>query len=745
MRPLLNPMGTIKYNKVHKKVNCGDSVGIQLTGVEFFNVNRYVDFLLDIYSVKIYFCTEFFDNDEVKSNNMSYYPLNYLDFTNPNGEGLIINTYNAKNVAVYINDVLIPTDKLMYIYHLLRRRKYYWSWYDENNISKNEIMDYLRTNSFYKEDDSKLYFLCEEMNLIYKGELTLAGKSLTGRENMGSNKNIDYILDEVLLRGYDDKSNESNDFLLLIQKKEFKDLIALELYEYYFWNERHEFDLQLLKEIVDSVCNYFNSPEVMRQIEVGVLQTLPSAIIISMVTTIWSKMKKLRNKKNAILDEENSWMRIERNIRKIDKEFSNHDYILSDDMERIFEASREEIQPLRINYRCSSNIVGILNNLYNDEKFFQQPNKSSGKVNPTIVITNDFSESFMEQFKDYMQLYLFNRERFEKIGASDLYSALSDMKAYKFPSQYTPVDVLTDTTNDNPDKLFRILFCVCDFIKMVSMAAYGKSIQFAREKKQIFNSGFTNIEFHNDKIIFYDKVQKLEEAYDLSTMTIQGFCEFLTDNEYCNKDIFLPFIEDTEYEKVLKVSLSQLHALYAYLGAPSVSTQHGVKGEGHNNVCFIAEDSTRNPIVYMYEFFQLLCAEDINLTDFQNFYYDYVSEIKSINLTYLKPAKTYKAHEGEYLQYAQYIKNKYKDNKYFLFCQQKYYDKYLGNPNSTNAKDCFKSTKIQGILWAYKLFYVGCSRAKENLVIVIDENKIAPFRKEFIKRMTAIGFDVNGI
>ena len=71
----------------------------------------------------------------------------------------------------------------------------------------------------------------------------------------------------------------------------------------------------------------------------------------------------------------------------------------------------------------------------------------------------------------------------------------------------------------------------------------------------------------------------------------------------CNKDIFLPFIEDTEYEKVLKVSLSQLHALYAYLGAPSVSTQHGVKGEGHNNVCFIAEDSTRNPIVYMYEFF----------------------------------------------------------------------------------------------------------------------------------------------
>ncbi|MCI8409782.1 MAG: hypothetical protein HFJ09_11035, partial [Lachnospiraceae bacterium] len=144
-------------------------------------------------------------------------------------------------------------------------------------------------------------------------------------------------------------------------------------------------------------------------------------------------------------------------------------------------------------------------------------------------------------------------------------------------------------------------------------------------------------------------------------------------------------------------------------------------------------------------FFQLLCIEDINLTDFQNFYYDYVSEINSIDLTYLKPAKTYKIHEAEYLKNAQYIKSKYKDNKYFLFCQQEYYDKYLSNPNSTNAKECFKLTRIKGVLWAYKLFYVGCSRAKENLVIVIDENKITSFKKEFIKRMTAIGFAVDGI
>ena len=71
--------------------------------------------------------------------------------------------------------------------------------------------------------------------------------------------------------------------------------------------------------------------------------------------------------------------------------------------------------------------------------------------------------------------------------------------------------MLTDTTNDNPDKLFRILFCICGFIEMISMAAYGRSIQLAREKKKIFNSRFTDIKLHDDKIIFSDKVKKLKE------------------------------------------------------------------------------------------------------------------------------------------------------------------------------------------------------------------------------------------
>lgn len=125
---------------------------------------------------------------------------------------------------------------------------------------------------------------------------------------MGGNRNIDYILDEVIARGYNDNSGEFNDYMVLLQRKEFKDLIAMELYEYYFWRERHEFDLQLLREIVNNVAEHFANPDVGQQIESGLLQNLPIAIIPT-VKAIWSKLKKDREERNEEPEEEIGIMR----------------------------------------------------------------------------------------------------------------------------------------------------------------------------------------------------------------------------------------------------------------------------------------------------------------------------------------------------------------------------------------------------------------------------------------------------
>ena len=181
MRPLLNPMDNMEFTKADNKCR-HDSAGCQLTGVEFFNINHLVDYLIDIESIKIYFNTEFFNYDDDTEASKEYLPLNYLDFTNPKGESLIINTYNAKSISVYINDALIPSENLAMVYHLIRRRTYHWSWHKENNVTKKEIIHYLSSKAYFKNTHSKMYYLCKEMNLIEGINLTSTGESLLGRD-----------------------------------------------------------------------------------------------------------------------------------------------------------------------------------------------------------------------------------------------------------------------------------------------------------------------------------------------------------------------------------------------------------------------------------------------------------------------------------------------------------------------------------------------------------------------------------
>ena len=155
-------------------------------------------------------------------------------------------------------------------------------------------------------------------------------------------QNFDYIINSVLERGFEEKNIDSNDYSILLAKKEFKELVVLEIYEYYFLWDRHEFDLQLIRELVEAVADYFSDPEVIIAIKTGMLQTIPSAIIIGICSYIGKKI----TKKKTHPDDVSYWGKIEINIQKIETEYKNHDYILADEIERIFDTSKEEIQPL---------------------------------------------------------------------------------------------------------------------------------------------------------------------------------------------------------------------------------------------------------------------------------------------------------------------------------------------------------------------------------------------------------------
>lgn len=427
-------------------------------------------------------------------------------------------------------------------------------------------------------------------------------------------------------------------------------------------------------------------------------------------------------------------------------------YLLGDKMQEIYQnydgSFNEKLEKfntnlnLKKNYRCSEKIVGVLNNLYNNHEYNQIPSSSFKGEKPKIIIT-EAPDRESEKYSDkYMRLYLFNRERFDQLGVSMLYKAISHMKAYSFPSKYGVVDVLTDKTNDNPDKLFKLLFLICDFINLIEKKQYGAAIQLARRKHNLFCPDLTEIKYHINKIEFAKKAKDIIAKFQSDELTIKQFFDYLIKCDYCLDSEFTLICENDEYKEVLDCPLNELRKLYLYLDSPKVSTQHGVKGEGHNNVCFIAENSSRNPITDMYGFFYLLCNENINLTDFQNFYYDYIKIRKSFNKLGITSAVAYNSQSENCENFAKDVFNKFNGNIYFDFCIKEKFDKYFSSPNYTNFKECFTSSKVQGILWAYKLFYVGCSRARLDLIIIVDKNNISPFEQQFIEKMSSIGFEV---
>ena len=62
------------------------------------------------------------------------------------------------------------------------------------------------------------------------------------------------IVQSVLERGYDDIEQDCDDYSLALSQFEFRKLVTFQLYEVYFSPKRHEFDVKLLTDVVEAVC-----------------------------------------------------------------------------------------------------------------------------------------------------------------------------------------------------------------------------------------------------------------------------------------------------------------------------------------------------------------------------------------------------------------------------------------------------------------------------------------------------------
>lgn len=438
-------------------------------------------------------------------------------------------------------------------------------------------------------------------------------------------------------------------------------------------------------------------------------------------------------------------------------------YLLGDRMQQIYDnydgSFENELQQfsddkkLRDNYRSSKSIVALLNEIYN-ESDFEQTSKNNKVIErkPEIHIKSDV-DKFLRDFKkdnpESLMLVLANRERFKEIDATELYNAYSSMEDYGYASRYGATEVLT-MKDENPDNLLNLLFKMKELCKGFEEQKYGKVIR--NLKKHSFFNGKLLINYHQDKILFAGKIKEINDS-SYKDITIEEWLNVWIKCELVHETYVNEIIESEKYAKAIKVNLDKFNKLTEYLEQPYVSTQHGVKGEGHNEVLFVVDEMTRGLNVRMYELFSMWSKIDINFISFEKFYFDYMLKISQLQKEIekkignkfhtLKSTGYYNSELTQFISnYVSVIYDDFKNNDYFIYLYEQIYEDFFGKEkNWTHFKNLLKTSKLKGLMNAYKLFYVGCSRAKEKLTVVMKKEKLKD-EGEIVEKFQELGFEV---
>ena len=439
-------------------------------------------------------------------------------------------------------------------------------------------------------------------------------------------------------------------------------------------------------------------------------------------------------------------------------------YLLGDKMQQIYRNYNGEFETyfnifnksinLLVNYRTTPKIVSILNKIYNDECYKQTAYEKNKDENmdflPEVRIVTDIEKNvseLMEQYKDSLILYLSNKSRFYNIGVGELYDAYSGMEKYSFGKKYNAVDVLTKEEIRENDALLSFLFTVNIIVDYFTKEFYGEVFRIIRKAGTYFNYEKFIIRKHIDKHLVKDKLDDIVALYNELSTTVDDFLSLCVEKKYIREEFYSAVVEENDYQLVKNVKVQEVKVLADYMSDPKISTQHGVKGESHDTVVFVADNSRSNPVVHMSKFFEMWSNIDITLSEFDAFYYIYSQMLNQIEnkigmkCSQLK-ADTYISVASIIDEELQAFTKKNETNPYYIQLLKVKMDKYFGKKNVTNVKECLKEGTVYGPLCAYRLFYVGCSRAKSNLVIMINKKDIEGFEDKLRNKLMITGFNV---
>lgn len=263
---------------------------------------------------------------------------------------------------------------------------------------------------------------------------------------------------------------------------------------------------------------------------------------------------------------------------------------------------------------------------------------------------------------------------------------------------------------------------------------------------------FQSIMVENDKNTGISEIIKKISVDDklLPEYTIECFhAEIQVDYDPTGDDIQL----FADYLMDLDESKHSFYFIYSY--EPSIASFEKYLGECYDKMSSrfldISNPDCKEKETKLY-FIELWSKNTFSLPEFEDLFYSYSKIIMEVEAKLRMKisdltAETHNKNEANkklLAEYSNQVLNTYRDNKLFEALLKDDFIAYLAKSTVGNAKNIFKISKIEGILTAYKLFYVGCSRARKNLVIVVDETKINKFENEFKAKLISIGFEIQG-
>lgn len=443
-------------------------------------------------------------------------------------------------------------------------------------------------------------------------------------------------------------------------------------------------------------------------------------------------------------------------------------YLYGDKMQQIYKLYGSELNEKLLskstdkskifNHRSAFNIVDILNNIYNNQQLKQQYSDYNKKIipeyMPRVVIAKSTEIDYIvdkctTQDEKTLVLYILNKERFEQIGSINLYNAYSKIEKYSYGRKTSVIDILLENNSlDNEDDLLSLMIIMYNVNYSWQNKIYGSFLKICRENKKIFNIKYLTFNSNADKKYLYDLWNAVFDKFNDPNATIEELIILMNRKELLEQKFSELLSDDNIYNDVFKVKIDEFIKLHESNLDTKVSTQHGVKGESHDSVLFIAKDNIKSePRINMYDFFRVWSKIEFSLDDFENFHFEYMLFCKSFEEEIGFDLKNIKKNQLEehktlILQKSAETLGKFNENEIFNKLCREPYELYINKQTCTNAKACFKYSTIEKVLSAYKLFYVGCSRARKNLTIFVDEEKIKEFNEEFKQKIIKVGFEI---